>query len=286
MVAANVEQRWQDWAQICFLGLIWGGGFLLMRIAAPQLGSYPLVGLRLGLGALVTFPLFWQSRRQFTLQRLPMILFIGVINSALPFLLLAWASEHAPAAIGAMTNATTVLFTAIVAVLFFHEKMGIRRIFAVGIGFVGAVVLSMGKADGLSFGPSALAGIGASLCYGIGYNMVKSYMADLPASALSVAAMSCSALIVAPMAWYHWPTQTISFRVWCSVAILGAVCTGFAYCVYYRLIQRIGPSRACVVTYLVPVFGSVMAWLILGEAMTWLMVLAEGLILGSVSVGL
>ena len=286
MVAANVEQRWQDWAQMCLLGLIWGCGFLLMRIAAPQLGPYPLVGLRLGLGSLVTFPLFWQSRRQFSLQRLPMILLIGVINSVLPFLLIAWASEHAPAAISAITNATTVLFTAIIAVLFFHEKMGRRRMFAVGLGFVGAVVLSMGKANGLALGPSALAGIGASLCYGIGYNLVKHFMADLPASALSVAAMSCSAFIVAPIAWYAWPTQTISLRVWCSVAILGAVCTGLAYSIYYRLIQRIGPSRACVVTYLVPVFGSVLAWLILGETMTWSMVLAEGLILGSVSFGL
>ena len=152
--------------------------------------------------------------------------------------------------------------------------------------FFGGGGLALSKSDGLSLGPAAFAGICASLCYGIGYNLVKHYMADLPPSALSVATMSCSACLVAPLAWHYWPTQAIPPRIWWSVVCLGAVCTGFAYCVYYRLIQRIGPARACVVTYLVPVFGSLFAWLALGEGMTWPMLLAEGLILGSVSVGL
>ncbi|MDV0437697.1 DMT family transporter [Xanthomonas sacchari] len=278
-----VARDWRTPLELGFLGVVWGCSFLFMRVAAPQFGAYALVELRLALGAAVLLPFLWLARARFPLRRWPTLAAIGVLNSALPFLLFAWGAQHAPAAIGAICNAMTVLFTALIAFLFFGERIGTRRALALLIGFIGVLVLATGKSAGLSVGPSAFAGATASLLYGIGYNLVKRHMGDLPPAASAAATLGCSALLLAPLAWTHWPAAPVSALAWACAGGLGVVCTGLAYLMYYRLIQRIGPARASTVTYLIPVFGALLAWWFLGEPLTWTMLLAGALILGSVA---
>ncbi|ELQ10845.1 drug/metabolite transporter permease [Xanthomonas translucens DAR61454] len=77
--------------------------------------------------------------------------------------------------------------------------------------------------------------------------------------------------------WMNWLTAGLSVA---PAAFAGAAAS---LLMYYRLIQRIGPARASTVTYLVPVFGALLSWSILGEPLTWSMLLAGVLILGSVA---
>ncbi|MCC5068471.1 DMT family transporter [Xanthomonas campestris] len=274
---------WRTPLELVFLGIVWGCSFLFMRVAAPHFGAAALVEIRLALGATVLLPFLWVARSRFPLHRWPMLAAIGVLNSALPFLLFAWGAQHAPAAVGAICNAMTVLFTALIAFVFFGERIGSRRAVALLIGFIGVLVLATGKSAGLSVGPAALAGATASLLYGIGYNLVKRHMGDLPPAASAASTLGCSALLLAPVAWWQWPSAPVPASAWVCAGALGVVCTGLAFLMYYRLIQRIGPARASTVTYLVPVFGALLAWALLGEALTWTMLLAAVLILGSVA---
>jgi drug/metabolite transporter (DMT)-like permease len=105
----------------------------------------------------------------------------------------------------------------------------------------------------------------------------------IPASAVAAATLSTAALLVAPVAIYTWPAHAIPTTSWLSAVLLGVLCTGTAFVIYYRLIHRIGGSRAAAVTYLIPLFGPVWAWLILGESITRAMVIAAALILGGVA---
>ncbi|KCW98269.1 drug/metabolite transporter permease, partial [Xanthomonas arboricola pv. pruni] len=155
---AVAAREWRTPLELGFLGIVWGCSFLFMRVAAPRFGTVALVEIRLALGALVLLPFLWLARERFPLRRWPMLAAIGVLNSALPFLLFAWGAQHAPAAIGAICNAMTVLFTALIAFLFFGEKIGTRRALALLTGFIGVLVLATGKSAGLSVGPAALAG--------------------------------------------------------------------------------------------------------------------------------
>ncbi len=282
-VAGPAARDWRTPLELGFLGVVWGCSFLFMRVAAPHFGPYALVELRLALGAAVLLPFLWLARARFPLRRWPALAAIGVLNSALPFLLFAWAAQRAPAAIGAICNAMTVLFTALVAFLFFGERIGTRRTCALLVGFVGVLVLATGKSGGLSVGPAAFAGATASLLYGVGYNLVKRHMGDLPPAASAASTLGCSALLLAPVAWLHWPAVPVPAAAWACATALGVVCTGLAYLMYYRLIQRIGPGRASTVTYLIPVFGALLAWTFLDEPLTWTMGLAGALILGSVA---
>ncbi len=277
------DARWITPLEIGVLGAIWGASFLFMRIAAPEFGPAALVEVRLALGAIVLLPFLRRARASFPLRLWPKLALIGAINSAVPFLLFAWAAERAPAGVGAICNALTVLFTALVGALFFSERIGWARSATLAVGFAGVVVLASGRVEGDAIGPAVLAGAAAALLYGIGINLVRRQLSGLPATAVAPATLACAAVLVLPFAIAQWPQHPISSRAWGSVALLGVLCTGAAFVMYYRLIARIGAGRASTVTYLVPVFGVAWAWGLLGETPTLRMAIAGGLILGSVA---
>ena len=137
----------------------------------------------------------------------------------------------------------------------------------------------------------SLAGIGwataagalASLLYGVGANLVQP-SGRIMAAALAAATLGAAALVALPFALLTWPTQAVPAISWWSALALGVLCTGAAYVLYYRLIARVGASRASTVTYLVPLFGVGWAWLLLAEPLTWPMAIAGSLILGSVAI--
>ena len=128
-----------------------------------------------------------------------------------------------------------------------------------------------------------VAGSTAALLYGVGVNLVRKHLAGIPPAAAAAATLGCAALLVLPFAATHWPTARIPPGAWGAAIAIGVVCTGYAFLLYYRLIQRIGPARASTVTYLVPLFGAGFAWAFLGEPVTLAMLAAGVLILGSVA---
>jgi drug/metabolite transporter (DMT)-like permease len=276
------ESGWRTPLELTLLGAVWGGSFLFMRIAAADFGPFALVDVRLALGALILVPFFWRERARFTAGVWLRIFGIASINSVLPFILFAWGAERAPAGIGAITNAMTVMFAALVAFLFYGERIGARRWIGLVAGFVGVTILASGHIAGANVGAAALAGTAAALCYGLGINFVRHYLAGFPAAAIAAANLASGALLLAPLAIYTWPQHPIPPASWLSAVLLGVLCTGIAFVFYYRLIARIGAPRTATVTYLIPLFGVIWAWLLLGEGVTLSMLLAGALILAGV----
>ncbi|HVY82700.1 MAG TPA: DMT family transporter [Steroidobacteraceae bacterium] len=283
-VQATATQSWLTPVELTVLGAIWGASFLFMRVSAKDFGPLVLVEIRLALGALILLPFLWRARAQFSGALWLRLAGIAAINSAIPFTFFAWGAERAPAGIGAITNAMAVPFTAMVAFLFFHEQIGGRRAAGLLLGFVGVVVLASGRTNGgTTVWPAALAGATAALCYGFGGNMLKRYLIGVPASAVASASLICASVLVAPLAIATWPHQPIRAISWVSAALLGVLCTGLAYVLHFRLIHRIGAPRAATVTYIIPLFGVVWAWLLLDEPLTPSMALAGALILSGVA---
>jgi drug/metabolite transporter (DMT)-like permease len=269
--------------ELTLLGAIWGGSFLFMRVAAGQFGAFPLVETRLALGALILLPFLWQARSRFTPALCWRIAGIAAVNSVIPFCLFAWGAERAPAGIGAITNAMTVMFTALVAYFLYQEHIGRRRLIGLIAGFIGVAVLASGRTGGIQVWPAALAGTAASLCYGFGINLVKRHLSGLPAGAVAAANLLAGSILLAPLALYQWPRQSPGLQAWVSAVLLGVLCTGIAFVFYYRLIARIGAARTSTVTYLIPLFGVIWAWLLLREPLTLTMAVAGLLILAGVA---
>ena len=145
------------------------------------------------------------------------------------------------------------------------------------------MVLAGSKAAGASIGWAVAAGTLAALLYGIGANMVRKYLTGTPPGAVAGATLSCAALFTLPFALAHWPEQAISLRAWAAAGLLGVLCTGIAFVMYYRLIKRIGPARAVTVTYLVPLFGVLWGWLFLDERVTLGMLAGAGLVMAALA---
>jgi drug/metabolite transporter (DMT)-like permease len=274
---------WRTPVELTLLGAVWGGSFLFMRVAAADFGPFALVEVRLALGALILMPFLWQARARFTPAVWLRVAGIATINSVLPFVLFAWGAERAPAGIGAITNAMTVMFAALVAFLFYGERIGPWRWIGLVAGFIGVTILASGHIAGASVGAAALAGTAAALCYGLGINFVRHYLSGFPAAAIAAANLGAGALLLLPFALYSWPQHPIPVASWLSAVLLGVLCTGIAFVFYYRLIARIGAPRTATVTYLIPLFGVIWAWLLLGERVTLSMVLAGALILAGVA---
>ncbi len=283
MTAVSTPAPWLTPLELLVLGAIWGASFMFMRVAVPSFGPFALVEVRLALGALVLLPFLWRERQHFKGSIWWRIAGISAINSALPFALFAWAAQRAPAGIGAISNATTAMFAAVIAFLFFGERINGRRILGLIAGFIGVVVLASGKTEGGSVWSAALAGTLAAFLYGIGINLARRYLTGLPPSAVAAANLLCASLLLAPMALLTWPAQPATAQAWWSALALGVLCTGLAFVIYYRLIYRIGAPRAATVTYLIPLFGVMWAWLLLDEAVTQTMAIACALILGGVA---
>ena len=185
-------------------------------------------------GRLVLMPFLWRARRQFNLRLWLRLAGIGIINSAIPFVLFAWAAQRAPAGIGAIANATAVMFTALVALIFFGESITTRRAMGLVAGFVGVAVLASGKTNGVSVWPAALAGTLASVLYGFGGNLIKRQLVGLPAAAVAAATLFCASVF--NIRW-HWPLgRRRPFRrcrgcvgfcsAWCALASPSLFTTG------------------------------------------------------------
>jgi len=272
-----------DILQLVALGAIWGSSFLFLRISVGDLGPVPLMFIRLALGSLVLLPFLVRDRAHFPLKRLPMLALIGLINSALPFLLFAWGAERAPAGIGAIANGMTALCAALVGYLCFGERLTARQTMALGLGFIGIAVLASGKMEGMSIGLASLAGALASVMYGFGVHLAKRHLGGLPVAALAGVTLGSGAVVMLPFAVMTWPSHPVPLRSWLSATALGVLCTGIAFAMFYRLIGRIGAMRTSTVTYLVPPFGVTWAWLFIDEPATPTMLVACALILGGVA---
>ena len=280
---SRIASSWATPIELTILGAIWGASFLFMRIATADFGPPALVEVRLSLGALVLLPFLWRSRSSFAPRLIWKLAGIGILNSAIPFLLFAWGAERAPAGIGAITNAMTVLFTALIAFLLYRVPIGRERMIGLLTGFAGVVVLAGDRTGGVGVWPAALAGTLAALFYGVALNLIRHYLSGVPASAVASATLLSASVFVAPFALASWPQHPIPLRSWFSAVALGVICTGAAFVIYYRLINRIGGPRASTVTYLIPLFSVLWAGIVLGERLTFRMAVAAICILGGVA---
>ncbi|BAL25252.1 DMT family transporter [Azoarcus sp. KH32C] len=273
----------RDFSEMLILAALWGGSFLFMRIAAPLFGPVPLIELRVGLAAAVLLPvLAWRGHTRLLKERAGALLFVGLTNSALPFVLYAWASLSVTAGFASIVNATSPLFAALVAWLWLKDRLSPTSMVGLLLGLLGVVLLVWGKASFRAGGSgwAVLACLAATLNYGIAANFTKRYLTGVDPMAIATGSQLYAALLLAPFAVWLWPAGHPGREAWLAVILLAVGCTGIAYVLYFRLIANIGPARAIAVTFLIPVFGMLWGALLLDEVVTSNMIAGCAVILG------
>jgi len=123
----------------------------------------------------------------------------------------------------------------------------------------------------------------ASLCYGISANITKKYLTGIKPIALATGSQVSATLVLLPISLFFIPDVMPSNSAITSVLLLGILCTGIAYVIFFRLITFLGPTKAISVTYLIPVFGLFWGVIFLSEIITSWMTLGCGFVLTGVA---
>jgi drug/metabolite transporter (DMT)-like permease len=276
----------RDLLDLVMLAALWGASFLFMRIGASQFGPVALAFLRVAGAALLLLPLVAARGQGGELRRHWLAIgVVGVVNSALPFLLFALAALALSTALMSVFNATTSIWGALVAWLWLGEKLTPSRWLGLVIGVAGVVGLSWGKADfrpgdhGVSAALGLAACVGAAMLYGLAGNLAKRHLAGVPPLALAAGSQLAATVVLALPALWAWPAVMPGASAWVALAALAFGCTGLAYLLYFRLIAHAGAAQAMSVTFLIPGFALLWGWVFLGEQPSFSMLLGCAVIL-------
>lgn len=292
----NSSHPTKSWlVEFVLLAAIWGASFLFTRLSVGEFGALPTAGVRVAIAALFLLPLL-AARGQVHVLRAhwKKIFFLGLLNSGIPFALYAYALLSITTGLSSLLNATVPLFGALVAWLWLKDRPHGMKIVGLLIGFVGVAMLASGKASfkpnasGLVTGWAVLACLGACLCYGLAASFAKRYLSGQPSLVIATGSQVGATLGLALPTALLWPSQTPGLTAWLALLAVGVLCTGVAYVLYFRLIDKVGAAGALTVTFLIPVFAVVYGVLFLGESVTaWMLICGAVILFGtSLSMGL
>lgn len=250
------------------LAAIWGSSFMFMRYLSPILGPVLTADMRMLIAgaflllvfALTGFRLGWRRNwRRY--------LVIGVINSGLPFLLFCFAALYVPASVESVLNALSPMFGAIFSAIWLGEALTARKIagLLVGAGGVAAIASLGALPPSPLLVPAILACALATACYALGGVYIKKKASDLAPRAMAGGSQIAAGLLVLPLAFAFPPAAEPAPIVLAALAAFALLCSALAYLIYYKLMSELGPTKALTVTFLIPVFGMLWGWLLLGE---------------------
>ncbi|TFZ00173.1 DMT family transporter [Ramlibacter humi] len=278
-----------SFADFVMLAAIWGGSFLFTRLGVVDFGPMPTAALRVAIASAFLLPLVLLRGLGPELKKhWRKIFVVGVLNSAIPFALFAFAVTTITTGLSAILNATVPLFGALVAWVWLKDRPAPARALGLAIGFAGVAMLAWDKAsfkagaDGIAPGWAVLACLGATLFYGIAASCTKKYLSGLSPLVTATGSQLGATVALALPALWHAPAKMPGMQAWLAMLALGVICTGVAYILYFRLIEQAGPARALAVTFVVPVFAVIYGVLFLGEAVTaWMLLCAAVIVCGT-----
>lgn len=273
---------------LILLASLWGASFLFIRVGVAEFGVAPLMALRVGFGALFLVGLaLWRVGAGPLAAALRShawpLLVCGLLNSAAPFCLFAFAELTLQAGITSVINATAPLWSAVVAYAWLRERLSLTRTLGLVIGFAGVLLLVARQVfapDGGTGGATSSAGatalaaaaaLAATLLYGIAANYTKRKLSGVDPLLNAAGTMIGSTVLLVLPALATWPPTPVSAHAWGAVLALGILCTGVAYFIFFHLIAHVGPSRAITVTFVIPIFGIFWGAVFLDEAVAPIM---------------
>ena len=254
------------------LSAIWGSSFIFMRYLAPLIGPVATADMRMFIAGLFLLLFFLAIRfKPEWRKNARHFLVIGLLNSAIPFLLYSIATLVLPASMEAIFNSLSPMFGAVFSALWLNETLSVRKIAGLLLGMGGVVLMS--SLSALPWTPATvLAILGCLLapaCYGLAGVYIKKRASAIKPMAIAGGSQLLGGLALMPFLLVAPPSAgRITMPVVLLVVLFAVPCSALAYLIYYRLIADIGPTKALTVTFLIPVFAMAWGLLFLREQIT------------------
>lgn len=257
--------------RLLLLGMIWGGSFLFQRITVPIVGAPFTASMRLVLAALMLVVLLRMLGRSLRLkEQWRDWLVLGTLNSAIPFLCFALAAHYLPAGYLAVINATVPLLTVLLVWMLMRTRPSLSKLSGVVVGLVGVAVLA--RYGSVEMNAQTLGAIGlvftASALYAWCALYIRRRHSNADPLVLAGSSQLGAAVVLLPLGLWNLPSAMPETSVVLSLLVLGLICTGLAYALYFRLLSDIGSEKAVTNTFLVPVFAQLWGAIFLSEHLT------------------
>lgn len=253
------------------LAAIWGSSYIFIKMIAPAIGVQLTMGARVLIAALfllITSLLYGQfpSFKKFCWQ----YILLGAFNMVLPNLLVVFSVMQLNASMGSVLNATTPLFTLLIARIWLKEKLSLAKISGLLIGIAGIVIL-VGW-NPIAFNNRTLLAVAASVlaavCYGIANVFTRKNFSGSNPMQTATGQMLGAAVLVLPLLFSGNNSKLFTAPVLTPLLLLGIVCTALAFIIFFKLVSSIGSVNTSLVTILVPVFGIFWSAVFLDEPVT------------------
>jgi drug/metabolite transporter (DMT)-like permease len=257
------------------LSLLWGSSFLFIKVSVESYSPVQVAFGRLAIGAMMLIAVVYATGDRLPTSKRTWAhsVVTSLFLHALPFTLFPFGEERISSVLAGIWNALTPLWTVITVLLILpSERATPRRLAGLAVGFVGVVVV-LGPWESRDAGSwiGSLACIIAALCYAIGTPYSKRFLGGTSHSGLSLAAVQLllGAVWLLPLMPFQPAPKDVTFSTAGSLVALGVLGTGAAFYLYWQLIRMIGASSTTTVTYVMPVWATVLGVLVLGEVVTW-----------------
>jgi drug/metabolite transporter (DMT)-like permease len=255
---------------LLYCGAAFGGAFLFMRLAAPELPALVVAFGRIAIAALILLPFAGRERLAAMRQSWRDYVVVGFFMAAAPFALFAYAERSITAGLGSIINATTPLWTAIILAAWLRQAPTTGRVAAILVGFLGVGVIV--GLEGLQLAPDAVAGVVAAVLgaasYGIALTYIRRRMAPQSPLQLALGQLLAAAVMLAPLAALSAGAAAPSGESLLALLGLGLFSTAIAWPILFRLNREVGPMATSTVTFLNPVFGTLWGALFLRETVS------------------
>lgn len=277
-------------ARLALLALIWGSSFLWIKLSLRGLSPVEVTFGRLILGAAVLLLIAGLQRSP--LPRSPALwahmTVAALFGNAAPYLLFALGEQRVSSSTAGILNATTPLWTLVVAMATRHERTATpARVAGLVVGFGGALLIfSPWHAGSELASAGGLECLGAAVSYGIAFVYMDRFIARSGVSPVVLSAgqlLVASGFLAAALAVAGAPSPRLGPVAGVSIAILGLFGTGIAYILNYSIIMSDGATAASTVTYLLPVVAIILGIAVLGEHISLPVLAGIALILSGVA---
>lgn len=278
-------------AELVLLALIWGASFLFIKVALEGLSPTQLVAGRMAAGAIALgiAAAFGVARYPKGMVEWRIVTGQALIANVLPFALFAWGEERVTSSLASVLNATTPLFTAVLAAvaLLPGERLNARRSVGLLLGLAGVVVIVQPWKSGGGEVWGELACLGAAACYGVSFVYTsRTITGRIPGMTAAIGQITAGAVMSAVVAAIATglsdaPTH-VDLKIAAAVVTLGAVGTGVAYLLFFRLIEVGGPTAASTVTFAMPFVGVLLGVLVLDERVGWNVAIGGAIVIAGI----
>ena len=252
------------------LGGLWGSSYLFIKVAVAEVQPLTLVAGRLLLAAMILWVVLLAARQAMPGSRRLWAAFavMGLLNGALPYSLIFWSEQHISSGLASLLQATMPLFTVLMGhFLMRDERLTAGRVAGVVLGFAGVGLLML---PDLRQGAHAnllgqLAMVASSVSYAGAALVARSRLRGQPALVSTTGQLTMGAVWTLPLSLLiEGPLQAVpslpALASWLGLTILGTV---IAYVIYFKLIERTSAAFVSTVTYIIPVFGLILAGVLL-----------------------